>query len=282
MLSAGLTSAQNYTEPNGQILKLRVAIAAALAIAGWLAFSLAASRSAWPRWLVVRTWLAIKGLLPWRLLPFLADAHLRGVIRQQGAVYQFRHLELQHRLAARAATAGTGLPEAYSPKHFRNKNWIALLATVTIAAALIGFGGTVLSGRQSQPTTPPAEMPTKSPPSETAAQSAKTPAIFTCDNVPTTRPHYYQLACATGQQYLTSLHWSTWTDSGASGEGELAADNCIPYCAAGKFIDNPVLISLSDPRTGPRGIRYFSEMIISGPTIFSYSLKLNNFGADLY
>jgi hypothetical protein len=32
---------------------------------------------------------------------FLADAHQRGILRQAGAVYQFRHIELQHRLATR-------------------------------------------------------------------------------------------------------------------------------------------------------------------------------------
>ncbi len=33
----------------------------------------------------------------------IADAHQRGVLRQAGAVYQFRHIELQHRLANRDA-----------------------------------------------------------------------------------------------------------------------------------------------------------------------------------
>ena len=37
------------------------------------------------------------------LMGFLADAHRRGVLRQAGAVYQFRHIELQHRLANRDA-----------------------------------------------------------------------------------------------------------------------------------------------------------------------------------
>jgi hypothetical protein len=36
-------------------------------------------------------------------MDFLSDAHRRGVLRQVGAVYQFRHIELQHRLAARLA-----------------------------------------------------------------------------------------------------------------------------------------------------------------------------------
>jgi GTPase SAR1 family protein len=57
--------------------------------------------SAWPRWVIARTWLAWRRQLPWRLMAFLADAHQRGVLRQDGAVYQFRHIELQHRLAAR-------------------------------------------------------------------------------------------------------------------------------------------------------------------------------------
>jgi hypothetical protein len=34
-------------------------------------------------------------------MAFLADAHQRGVLRQVGAVYQFRHIELQRRLANR-------------------------------------------------------------------------------------------------------------------------------------------------------------------------------------
>jgi hypothetical protein len=34
-------------------------------------------------------------------MTFLADAHQRGVLRQAGAVYEFRHVELQRRLATR-------------------------------------------------------------------------------------------------------------------------------------------------------------------------------------
>jgi len=39
-------------------------------------------------------------------MSFLADAHRRGVLRQAGAVYQFRHIELQHRLARTSAKIG--------------------------------------------------------------------------------------------------------------------------------------------------------------------------------
>ncbi|MFC6080402.1 KGGVGR-motif variant AAA ATPase [Sphaerisporangium aureirubrum] len=58
-------------------------------------------RSAWG-WLgLSRFWLALRGHLPWRLMRFLADAHRRGVLRQNGPVYQFRHAHLQDWLAGK-------------------------------------------------------------------------------------------------------------------------------------------------------------------------------------
>ena len=55
----------------------------------------------WPFYVIARGWLTILGRLPWSLIHFLADAHERGVLRQVGAVYQFRHIELQKYLARR-------------------------------------------------------------------------------------------------------------------------------------------------------------------------------------
>jgi hypothetical protein len=59
------------------------------------------SVTAWPSYAIARIWLALRHRLPWPLIGFLADAHRRGVLRQAGAVYQFRHIDLQHRLATR-------------------------------------------------------------------------------------------------------------------------------------------------------------------------------------
>lgn len=59
--------------------------------------------AAWPSYAIARICLAMRHRLPWSLELFLADAHQRGVLRQAGAVYQFRHIELQHRLANRDA-----------------------------------------------------------------------------------------------------------------------------------------------------------------------------------
>jgi hypothetical protein len=46
-----------------------------------------------------RQQLALRRSTPLRLMPCLEDAHRRGVLRQAGAVYQFRHARLQQRLA---------------------------------------------------------------------------------------------------------------------------------------------------------------------------------------
>jgi MFS family permease len=55
--------------------------------------------NAWGWWLVLaRIWLPLTGRLPWQVLTFLDDAYQRGVLRQAGAVYQFRHARLQDHL----------------------------------------------------------------------------------------------------------------------------------------------------------------------------------------
>ncbi|TJZ54128.1 helix-turn-helix domain-containing protein [Streptomyces piniterrae] len=75
------------------------------------ALGYALSLTAWGQWAVfARIWLPLTGRLPWTVVTFLEDAYQRGVLRQAGAVYQFRHARLQHHLAcayrARAGAAG--------------------------------------------------------------------------------------------------------------------------------------------------------------------------------
>lgn len=55
---------------------------------------------AWGAFTFTRLWLALTGHLPLRLMRFLDDAHRRGVLRQSGTVYQFRHDHLRDHLAA--------------------------------------------------------------------------------------------------------------------------------------------------------------------------------------
>jgi transcriptional regulator with XRE-family HTH domain len=68
-----------------------------LGLAVWLGVAL--SLTAWGQWLALsRIWLPLHGRLPWALIAFLDDACQRGVLRQVGAVYQFRHARLQDHL----------------------------------------------------------------------------------------------------------------------------------------------------------------------------------------
>ena len=64
--------------------------------------AVSANRTQWPSYMLTRGSLALSHRLPWSLMRFLADAHQRGVLRQAGAVYQFRHIELQRHLATRS------------------------------------------------------------------------------------------------------------------------------------------------------------------------------------
>ncbi|MFF4603646.1 NACHT domain-containing protein [Streptomyces sp. NPDC001339] len=64
-------------------------------------FMLALMAHSWPQYTAARSLLALRGTLPWRLQPFLADAHRLGILRQVGALYQFRHARLQYHLAVR-------------------------------------------------------------------------------------------------------------------------------------------------------------------------------------
>ncbi|GAA2811194.1 NACHT domain-containing protein [Kitasatospora paracochleata] len=58
------------------------------------------SLTAWGQWVALaRIWLPLTGQLPWALIAFLDDAHQRGVLRQVGAVYQFRHAWIQSHLS---------------------------------------------------------------------------------------------------------------------------------------------------------------------------------------
>jgi hypothetical protein len=103
-LAGGLTFGLTF----GLVLGLTTGTVGGLVFAIWAGFlggcGASVSRAAWPSYTVTTGWLALRQRLPRPLMDFLADAHRRGVLRQVGAVYQFRHIELQHRLANREAS----------------------------------------------------------------------------------------------------------------------------------------------------------------------------------
>ncbi|MEU3253757.1 hypothetical protein [Streptomyces sp. NPDC006997] len=53
----------------------------------------------WPRYVVARCWLWLRGDLPRDLMGFLEHAHQVSALRQTGGVYQFRHKDVQDHLS---------------------------------------------------------------------------------------------------------------------------------------------------------------------------------------
>ena len=100
-LSAELSHDPPFGLPHGLAAGLVLAIAAGLPFG--LYFGSAAVQAEWRDWVLARVYLALRGQMPWRPMAFLSDAHARGVLRQAGAFYQFRHIELQRQLARRKA-----------------------------------------------------------------------------------------------------------------------------------------------------------------------------------
>lgn len=76
------------------------------AVGSWTLFG----ASGW--FLMSRLWLAARGRLPLRLLPFFKYACEVGVLRRAGPVYRFRHARLQDWLAGRELADPAGLDRA--------------------------------------------------------------------------------------------------------------------------------------------------------------------------
>lgn len=102
------------------------------------------SGSPWVSYTIARCWLAMWGRLPWRLIRFLEDAHGRGILRQIGPVYRFRHDLVERHLARGWGAAGprllVRLTEARThdglARPRRSRRWTRLRRTVTFVAAV--------------------------------------------------------------------------------------------------------------------------------------------------
>ncbi|MCC2274149.1 helix-turn-helix domain-containing protein [Streptomyces sp. ET3-23] len=86
--------------PIGWNLASSVQVGVTTGLGGVLSYGITCT--AFGQWVVFsRIWLPLTGRLPWPVVAFLEDAYQRGVLRQAGAVYQFRHARLQDHLARR-------------------------------------------------------------------------------------------------------------------------------------------------------------------------------------
>ncbi len=106
----------------------------------WLLFSF--GFSAWGGFTMARLYFWATGRLPWHLLPFLEDAHARGVLRQAGGVYRFRHIELRDRLARDVPAEVPARPRA-APGRVRRAVAAVLVLAVSGGQLVVGFGAVV-------------------------------------------------------------------------------------------------------------------------------------------
>ncbi|MFF2410021.1 NACHT domain-containing protein [Streptomyces sp. NPDC058092] len=109
----------------------------------WVLYSFGAS--AWGGFTVARLYFWATGRLPRQLMAFLEDAHARGVLRQSGGVYRFRHIELRDRLAQ---GAGGGADTSRRSRGFGAPGGVpaTLLAMATMLALLAVASGALIAG----------------------------------------------------------------------------------------------------------------------------------------
>lgn len=98
--------------------------------------------SSWGRYTLARWWLASTGRLPRQLTEFLTDAHRRGVLRQTGGVFRFRHVELQRKFAEDPESQGR---DRYVPSAFLRRRVGKVRQGLAASVSLAASGASVLS-----------------------------------------------------------------------------------------------------------------------------------------
>jgi hypothetical protein len=95
----------------------------------------------------------------------------------------------------------------------------------------------------------------------TPVASLKT-VVVNCLYKQQTRPSSFILTCADAGDVLAHLRWVSWEPDAAFATGVEQINDCTPYCAAGKFINYPVLVDLwrPEPLPGHPGVLYFSRV----------------------
>ncbi|HTW97552.1 MAG TPA: hypothetical protein VMD59_02180 [Acidimicrobiales bacterium] len=130
-------------------------------------------------------------------------------------------------------------------------------------ASLAGFGllaalpGAAVLGHGAPARTAPAATARTAPAAAVPASAAPAaatvlPKVVDCDKVQF-EPSQYVLACADGNAYFKSLHWKSWTATGAEATGTFVENGCVPNCADGKFWSAPGTLVLSAPKASKLG-----------------------------
>jgi hypothetical protein len=91
--------------------------------------------------------------------------------------------------------------------------------------------------------------------------------VLDCLGHPQVRPSSFILACADANDYLTKLSWTSWGPYLASAVGTQEENDCIPYCAAGRFYAYPVDVVFwgRTAVTGEPGTQRYAEVTLLYP-----------------
>ena len=97
--AVGLVIGTGYGTMFGLMSNSALAGLGAGLVAGYMVALGVGTMTTWGRWVVLaQIWLPLAGRLPRDLDAFLQDSYARGVLRREGAVFQFRHARLQEHL----------------------------------------------------------------------------------------------------------------------------------------------------------------------------------------
>jgi len=90
---------------------------------------------------------------------------------------------------------------------------------------------------------------------------SKQTVVVNCSFKQQTRPSDFILTCADAGDVLAHLHWVSWGSTAAFATGIEQINNCTTNCAAGRFINYPVLVNLwrPEPLRGHPGTFYFTR-----------------------
>ncbi|WP_370745830.1 hypothetical protein [Streptomyces sp. LUP30] len=130
---------------------------------------------------------------------------------------------------------------------------------VTICAAL-GLTATVGSAAAAPASSPPAAHPA-------VARQIRPPVLVDCFGHARVRPSRFILACGDGNSRLVSMHWYSWGARSARGAGVNVVNDCVPYCAAGRFHRYPVVVKLDRPQPWKKRpqVQHYSRITLFYP-----------------
>jgi hypothetical protein len=98
--------------------------------------------------------------------------------------------------------------------------------------------------------------------------SGPLPLVAWCDpntNSPVSHPGGITIACGDGGVNVTNIDWTSWSQTSATGSGDLQVNTCTPDCASGAIDSYPgSRVALTQPVTSG-GVRTFSCVTITSP-----------------